>query len=170
MAVNYIPAGYHPVTPYLIVNRASEAIEFYKKAFGATEVMRFEEDGILGHAEIEIAGCRIMLGEEVPEWGNKSPLTLGGSPGGLHIYVKDVDQAFAQALNMGARQDHPVSDQFYGDRSGNLIDPFGHRWTLATHQEDVSPDELQRRFREFMAKMKASGDPSMAKSAEPAAR
>lgn len=170
MAVNYIPQGYHPVTPYLTVNRAGEAIEFYKKAFGATEVMRFEQDGILGHAEIEIAGCRIMLGEEMPEWGNKSPLTLGGSPSGLHIYVKDVDKAFAQALNTGARQEHPVTDQFYGDRSGNLIDPFGHRWTLATHKEDVSPDELQRRFREFMTKMKATGDHSMAKSAEPATR
>jgi PhnB protein len=153
MTVNYIPQGYHHITPYLTVNRASEAIEFYKKAFGATEVMRFEQDGILGHAEIQIADCRIMLGEEMPQWGNKSPLTLGGSPAGLHIYVKDVDQAFAQAVKAGARAEHPVSDMFYGDRSGNLVDPFGHRWTLATHKEDVSPDELQRRFREFMASM-----------------
>jgi len=170
MAVNYIPDGYQQVTPYLTVNRAGEAMEFYKTAFGATEVMRFEHNGVLGHAEIEIGGCRIMLGEEMPEWGNKSPQTLGGSPGGLHIYVKDVDQAFAQAIKAGARQEQPVTDQFYGDRSGNLIDPFGHRWTLATHKEDVSQDELQRRFREMMAKMIVTGDHSMAKPTEPATR
>jgi PhnB protein len=170
MTVNYIPEGYHPVTPYLTVNRAGEAIEFYKQAFGATEIMRFEQDGVLGHAEIEIAGCRVMLGEEMPQWGNKSPLTLGGSPSGLHVYVREVDSAFTQALKAGARQEQPVTDQFYGDRSGSLMDPFGHRWTLATHKEDVSPDELQRRFREFMASMKSAGDHSMAKSAEPATR
>jgi PhnB protein len=170
MAVNYIPEGYQPVTPYLTVNRAGEAIEFYQKAFGATEVMRFEQDGILGHAEIEIAGCRIMLGEEMPEWGNKSPLTLGGSSSGLHIYVKDVDQAFAQAIRAGAKQEHPVTDQFYGDRSGNLIDPFGHRWTVATHKEDVSAEELQRRFRDFMTKMKDDREATLAEAAESSRR
>jgi PhnB protein len=153
MAVKYIPEGYQHVTPYLTVNRAAEAIRFYQEAFGAREIMRFEQDGILGHAEIEIADCRIMLGEEMPSWGNKSPLTLGGTPSGLHIYVKDVDKAFAQAIRSGGRQEQPVTDQFYGDRSGTLIDPFGHRWTLATHKEEVSKDELHRRFKEEMAKM-----------------
>lgn len=169
MTVNYIPKGYQVVTPYLTINRAAEAIRFYQEAFGATEVMRFEHDGVLGHAEIQIGDCRIMLGEEMPEWGNKSPLTLGGSPGGLHIYVKDVDQAFARAIKAGARQEQPVTDQFYGDRSGNLIDPFGHRWTIATHKEDVSTEELQRRFTEFMASMKNAGS-TPAQPREPAAR
>lgn len=169
MTVSYIPRGYQVVTPYLTVNRAADAIRFYLEAFGATEVMRFEHDGVLGHAEIQIGDCRIMLGEEMPEWGNKSPLTLGGSPGGLHIYVKDVDQAFARAIKAGARQEQPVTDQFYGDRSGNLIDPFGHRWTIATHKEEVSKEELQRRFTEFMASMKNAGSPP-AQPREPAAR
>ena len=169
MTVNYIPKGYNVVTPYLTVNRAADAIRFYQDAFGATEVMRFEHEGVLGHAEIQVGDCRIMLGEEMPEWGNKSALTLGGSPGGLHISVKDVDQAFARAIKAGGRQEQPVTDQFYGDRSGNLVDPFGHRWTLATHKEDVAPEELKRRFQEFMASMKSSGQ-SAHKAAETAGR
>jgi PhnB protein len=166
MTVKYIPPGYHHVTPYLTVNNAAEAMQFYQKAFGAKEVMRFEQDGLFMHGEIQIADCRIMIGQEMPEWGNKSPLTLGGSPGGIHVYLEDVDQAFAQALKAGARQEHPVTDQFYGDRSGNLIDPFGHRWTLATHKEDLTPDQIKARFKEFMAKMHNSPEFSRAKAEE----
>lgn len=166
MTVNYIPPGYQHVTPYLTVNRAADAIRFYQEAFGATEVMRFEHDGILGHAEIQIADCRIMLGEEMPEWGNKSPTTLGGSPGGLHVYVKDVDRAFAQALKAGAKEEQPLTDQFYGDRSGSLVDPFGHRWTLATHKEDVPEGELQRRFHEFMAQMRNAPESGTARATQ----
>jgi PhnB protein len=168
MPVNYIPKGYQTVTPYLTVNNAAEAIQFYKDAFGAKEVMRFEHEGIIGHAEIEIGGSRVMLGEEMPEWGNKSPRTLGGSPAGLYVYLPDVDRAFAQAIKAGAKQEQPVTDQFYGDRTGSLIDPFGHRWTLGTHKEEVSPDELRRRFKESMAQMGKSQESSTKRTREPA--
>lgn len=166
MPVNYLPKGYQHVVPYLTVKGAAEAIRFYQDAFGATEVMRFEHDGIMGHAEIQIADCRIMLSDEMPEWGNKSPVTLGGSPGGIYLYVKDVDSTFARALKAGARQEQPVTDQFYGDRCGSLVDPFGHRWTLATHKQDFNPDQLQQRFHEFMAQMANTPDEVMARSAE----
>jgi PhnB protein len=151
---DFIAEGYQVVTPYLTVNNAAEAIKFYVKAFGAKEVMRFEEGGTFVHGEIAIGDCRIMIGEEMPQWGNKSPLTLGGSPAGLHIYVKDVDQAFAHAVKAGAKEEHAPTNMFYGDRSGSVIDPFGHRWTLATHKEDLNPEQLRQRFREFMASMK----------------
>ena len=153
MPVRHIPVGYHSVTPYLIVQGAADAIRFYQNAFGAKEVMRFEHAGSIGHAEILIGDSRIMLSDESPEWGNKSPKTLGGTPGGIALYVEDVDRVFAQALKAGATQVRQVEDQFYGDRSGTVLDPFGHQWSILTHKEDMSPDEMQRRFREFMEQM-----------------
>jgi PhnB protein len=153
MSPTHIPDGYHSITPYLVIKGAKEAIRFYQKAFGAKEVMRFEHEGEIAHAELEIAGSRVMLGEENPMWGNRSPLTLGGVAGGLAIWVPDVDQAFAQAVAAGGKAEQPPTDQFYGDRSGNLVDPFGHKWNICTHKEDIPMDEMQRRFRDFMAQM-----------------
>ena len=167
---DFIAKGYQVVTPYLTVNNAAEAIKFYVKAFGAKEVMRFEEDGVFVHGEIQIADCRVMIGEEMPNWGNKSPLTLGGSPGGLHIYVRDVDEAFAHAVKSGAKEEHPPTDMFYGDRSGNVIDPFGHRWTLATHKVDLSPEQLRQRFREFMASTRNAPPKATTRTPEHAGR
>src|SRR5215471_12856652 len=131
MAVNPIPKGYHAVTPYLIVKGAAQAIEFYKQAFGAVELMRFASpNGRIGHAEIKIGDSPIMLADEFPEMGYRGPLSLGGSTGGILLYVKDVDDCFLQALAAGGKMLKPVQDQFYGDRSGTLVDPFGHLWTL----------------------------------------
>ena len=144
--VNPIPEGYHSVTPYLIVKGAADAIEFYKKAFGATELFRMDQpDGRIGHAEIKIGDSAIMLADEFPELGHKSPPTLGGSPVSLLIYVEDVDAVFAQAIASGATEERPVEDKFYGDRGGSLIDPFGHIWHIATHIEDLSPEQMQER-------------------------
>ncbi len=151
MSVSPIPAGYHTATPYLIIKGAAEAIEFYKQAFGAEEVLRMEQpNGKLGHAEIKIGDSHIMMADEVPEMGFRGPETLGGSPVGILLYVKDVDSMFAQALAAGGKELKPLADQFYGDRSGTLTDPFGHVWTIATHVEDVPPEELNRRFEEMM--------------------
>jgi PhnB protein len=151
MPVSPIPAGYHTITPFITVRNAAKAIEFYKKALGATEVMRFEmPGGIVAHAEIEVAGSRVMLADEMPEWGNRGPESLGGATGGLCVYVPDVDAAFAKAVAAGAKVFKPVQDQFYGDRSGTVVDPFGHNWTLATHIEDVSVEEMQRRMAAMM--------------------
>lgn len=150
MPVSPIPAGYHSVTPYITVRNAAKAIEFYKAAFGATEVMRFEmPGGIVAHAEIEIGGSRIMLSDEMPEWGNRGPESLGGPTGGLCVYVPDADAAFARAVAAGAAVFKPVETQFYGDRSGTVNCPFGHRWTVATHVEDVSVEEMYKRFASF---------------------
>ncbi len=146
MAVKPIPEGYHSVTPYLIVKDASKAIEYYKKAFGATEIMRFPgPNNTVAHAEIQIGDSRIMLADEGQN-EYRSPQQLGGTPVSLMIYVNDVDKVFNQAVSAGAKQSRAVQDQFYGDRSGNLIDPFGHVWTVATHKEDVSEQEMQRRM------------------------
>jgi PhnB protein len=146
MAVKPIPDGYHTVTPYLIVSGAAGAIEFYKKAFGATEVMRMADpSGKVGHAEIKIGDSRIMLADEFPEMGARSPQSLGGSAVHMLLYVEDVDARFARAITAGAKTVRPVKDQFYGDRSGTLTDPFGHSWTIATHKEDVPAEELRRR-------------------------
>lgn len=146
MAVKPIPEGYHSVTPYLIVKGASRAIEFYKKAFGATEVMRFPgPNGTIAHAEIKIGDSVVMLADEgMGEY--RSPEAIGGSPVSLMIYVPDVDKTFEQAKKNGAKETRPVQDQFYGDRSGHLVDPFGHVWTVSTHKEDVSAEEMQRRM------------------------
>jgi PhnB protein len=147
MAVKPIPEGYHSVTPYLVVKGAARAIDFYKKAFGATEVMRFPgpNDTVM-HAEIQIGDSRIMLADEGVQGEYRSPQAIGGSPVSLMIYVNDVDKVFNQAVSAGAKTTRAVQDQFYGDRSGNLIDPFGHVWTVATHKEDVSAQEMQRRM------------------------
>ena len=147
-----IPEGYHSVTPYLIIKGASEAIDFYKKAFGATELFRMPApEGKIGHAEIKIGDSPIMLADEFPEMGYKSPQTLGGSPVSLMIYVADVDTVFKQAIAAGGKEQRPVKDQFYGDRSGTLEDPFGHVWHVATHKEDVSPEEMERRMKSYTA-------------------
>jgi PhnB protein len=146
MSVKPIPEGYSSVTPYLIVKGAAEALEFYKKAFGATEVVRMKMGDKIGHAEIRIGNSMVMLADEAPEMGAKSPSSLGGSPVGLCIYLEDVDAAAQKATAAGAKVVRPVQDQFYGDRSGTFEDPFGHVWTIATHKEDVSPDEMKRRM------------------------
>lgn len=151
--VKPIPEGYHSVTPYLSIKGAAEALEYYKKAFGAIELSRMEHDGKIGHAEIKIGDSPIMLADEFPEMDFVSPKTLGGSPVGLMIYVEDVDNIFKQAIEAGGVEKKPVQDQFYGDRSGTLTDPYGHVWTVATHKEDVSPEEIDKR----LAAAKASG-------------
>jgi PhnB protein len=148
MAVKPIPVGYHTLTPYINIKGAVEAIEFYKKAFGAKEIGRITmAGGTIAHAEIQIGDSKIMLAEESEQWGNKSPQALGGSPVCLCLYVEDVDAVFAQALAAGATVtgEMGVKDQFYGDRSGSVTDPFGHKWTVMTHKEDVSFEEMQKR-------------------------
>ena len=146
MAVKPIPEGYHSVTPYLIIEGAGEAIEFYKKAFGAKELFRFPTpDGKVGHAELKIGDSPIMLADAYPTMGYNSPKSLGGSPVSLMIYVEDVDTIFNQAVQGGATVKEAVTDKFYGDRSESLIDPFGHVWHLATHKEDVSMEEMENR-------------------------
>ena len=144
--VKPIPAGYHAVTPYLSIRAAAQAIEFYKKAFGAAEVMRMPgPDGKLGHAEIRIGDSRVMLSDEYPEMAFMGPQTRGGSTVHIHLYVKDVDATTARAVAAGAKLIRPIEDKFYGDRTGSIEDPFGHVWHLATHKEDLSMAELRRR-------------------------
>jgi PhnB protein len=146
MAVKPIPEGYHSVTPYLIVRGGGDAIEFYTKAFGATELFRFPApDGKIGHAEIKIGDSPIMLADEYPEMGYKSPQSIGGSPVSLMIYVEDVDTVFNRAVEAGGTVKEAVQDKFYGDRAGSLVDPFGHVWHVATHKEDISMEEMERR-------------------------
>jgi PhnB protein len=141
-----IPEGYHSVTPYLTIKDAARAIEFYKQAFGATEMFRMARpDGRVGHAELKIGDSPVMLSDEFPEMGARSPQTLGGTPVTIHLYVEDVDAVVRRAVGAGARLTRPVADQFYGDRNGSVTDPFGHVWWVATHQEDVPPDEMERR-------------------------
>ena len=151
--VNPIPTGYHSVTPYLIFKDAAKALDFYKNAFGATEVMRFPgPGGRIMHAELKIGDSHIMLADEFPEMGAVSPETVGGTPVSFVIYVENVDDRFRKAVAAGAKEKRAVADQFYGDRSGTLVDPFGHIWSISTHVEDVSLDEMKRR----MAKMPAA--------------
>lgn len=143
---NYIPAGYHTVTPYLIVRDGDHALDFYKQTFTATEVMRFPEPGgKLMHAEIKVGDSLIMLGDEHPEWNTLSPQTVGGTPVSLMLYAEDADAVFDRAVAAGAKVLQPVQNQFYGVRSGTILDPFGHQWTIGTHQEDVPMEELERR-------------------------
>jgi PhnB protein len=145
-AVKAIPEGYHTVTPYLILSGAVAAIAFYKKAFGAEEVMRINDPaGRIGHGEIKIGDSRLMLADEHPEIGALSPKTVSGSPVSIHLYVEDVDRAIERAVAAGANLVRPVADQFYGDRVGGIEDPFGYRWFIATHKEDLTIDEIQRR-------------------------
>jgi Uncharacterized protein conserved in bacteria len=146
MAAKPIPAGYHTVTPYLIINGAARALEFYKKAFGAEERVRMADPtGKIGHAEIQIGDSMVMLADEHPQMGYKGPSSPGVTPVSLHLYVQDVDAMGARAVAAGATVMRPIQDQFYGDRSGTFIDPFGHVWTISTHQEDIAPDEMARR-------------------------
>ena len=149
MPVQAKPEGYHSVTPYLIVDGAAEAIRWYEQAFGATEMLRLPMGDKLGHAEIRIGDSYVMLADEFPDMDIRGPRSRGGVTSSLMIYVEDVDAAFERAMTAGATVDRPVEDQFYGDRSGTIIDPFGHKWTLATHVEDVSADEMQRRMADF---------------------
>jgi PhnB protein len=142
-----VPPGYHTVTPYLIVRNAAQAIEFYKKAFGAVELMRFPgPNGAVMHAEVKIGDSPVMLADEMPGEGYVGPQSLGGAAVSMMLYVEDVDARFAQAVAAGATVKRPVADQFYGDRLGTLVDPFGHVWSLSTHKEDVSMEEMQRRL------------------------
>ncbi|MGH9682691.1 MAG: VOC family protein [Candidatus Acidiferrales bacterium] len=144
--VKPIPEGYHTATPYLIIKGAADAIEFYKKAFGATELMRMPgPGGKIGHAEIKIGDSPIMLADEAPEMNARSPQSFGGSPISILLYVEDVDAVFNRAVAAGAKVERPVADQFYGDRIGGLTDPFGHVWYISTHKEDVSPEEMKKR-------------------------
>jgi len=141
-----VPKGYHSVTPYLSVRGAAAAIEFYKRAFGAKEKVRMPDGERIAHAEIVVDGSHIMLADEYPERGFSAPQPGSKSPVGIMLYLKDVDAAAARAVEAGATLERPVEDQFYGDRLGGIIDPFGHRWYIATHKEDVSAKEMQRRM------------------------
>ncbi len=145
--VKAIPDGYHSVTPYLAVDDAASALTFYQRALGARERLRLPTpNGRVAHAEIDVSGSCIMLADACPEMGFRSPKTIGGTPVTLHLYVEDVDAVVQQAVASGAREVRPVQDQFYGDRSGTIEDPFGHLWHVATHKEDLSPEDLQRRL------------------------
>jgi PhnB protein len=151
-AISSIPDGFHAVTPYLTVRDAARAIEFYQRAFGATERGRLTmPDGKVGHAELAIGGSVVMLADEFPEFGNTSPQTLKGATAGLALYVTDVDAAFARAVAAGATVKEPVGDKFWGDRAGSVVDPFGHKWTLLTRIEDVPFSEMQRRMEKFFS-------------------
>jgi PhnB protein len=153
MAAKPIPDGYHSVTPYLVVQNGAKAIDFYKKAFGATELMRMPgPGGKIMHAELKIGDSPVMLADESPEMGHRSPQSLGGTPVSLLLYVNDVDAQFKQAVTAGATVQRPLRDEFYGDRTGTLIDPFGHIWSLSTHKEDLTPEEMQRRMQELIKK------------------
>jgi PhnB protein len=148
MALKPIPEGYHSVTPYLIVDGAARALDFYARAFGAEETVRMPgPGGKVAHAEMRIGDSIVMLADEAPQQNARGPKTIGGSPITLMIYVEDVDKVFARAVEEGATVQRPLANQFYGDRTGGVIDPFGHVWYLATHIEDVSPAEMERRMK-----------------------
>jgi PhnB protein len=154
--VSPVPEGYAAVTPYITITGASEAIAFYKKAFGAEEVMRMNgPDGKVMHAEIRIGGSVIMLHDENPQWKALSPKTIGGSASSIMLYVPDVDAVMKAAEQAGATVTMPAADQFYGDRCGNITDPFGHKWAIATHIEDVAPDEIERRAKAMFSGQKS---------------
>ncbi len=160
MSVKAIPDGYHSVTPYLIVDGAEEAIRFYERAFGATEVLRLPMGDKIGHAEIKIGDSFIMLSDEWPDYGKLGPKARGGATSSLMIYLDDVDAAYDRAIAAGATAERPVENQFYGDRSGTVIDPFGHSWTLSTHVEDLSEEEIQRRMAEWSQSMQPEAEPA----------
>jgi len=150
---NPIPAGYHTATPYLTLNECARAIDFYKKAFGAQEIVRMEAPGgKIGHAEIKIGDSMIMLSDEMAAGGNRAPASLGGTTASVFLYLTDVDTTYKQAVDAGAKADMPPADMFWGDRFGRLTDPFGHSWALATHIEDVAPAEMQKRMQAEMAR------------------
>lgn len=154
MAVKPVPDGYHTVTPYIIVKGAAKALEFYQQAFGANvHICMDGPGGAIMHAEFRIGDSQVMLADEFPQMGAVSPTTLGGTPFGICLYVPDCDAMFDRAVAAGAKVERPLADQFYGDRSGTVLDPFGHKWTIATHIEDVSPAEMKRRGEEMMKQM-----------------
>lgn len=153
MTVKPVPEGYHSVTPYLAIDGAAEAIDWYVRALGATELFRMERDGKIGHAEIRIGDSPIMLADEWPGMNHLGPKTRGGATASFMVYVEDVDAAFRRALDAGATEAQPIEDKFYGDRSGTLTDPFGHVWTIATHVEDVSEEEMGRRMKAMQTEM-----------------
>jgi len=149
-----IPKGYHSITPYLVVNDAKRAIEFYQHAFGAQEIVKMDgPNGKIMHAELKIGDSMLMLADENPASGSTSPKTLRGTAAGIMLYVDNVDNVFKQAVSAGAKADQQPSDMFWGDRYGKLTDPFGHSWSVATHIEDVPPQEMAKRAKEAMAKM-----------------
>jgi PhnB protein len=153
-SVRPIPEGFHTITPTLTVRNAAKAIDFYKKALGAQELMRMASpDGKIGHAELRIGDSIIFLSDEMPNMGCKSPETVGGSTGTLYLYVQDVDRAFQQAVDAGGKVTMPVSDMFWGDRHGSFVDPFGHTWSLSTHKEDLTADQIEERAKAFFAQM-----------------
>jgi PhnB protein len=142
-----IPEGYNSITPYLVIKGAAAAIDFYKQAFGAVEIMRMPQpDGRVGHAELKFGNSIVMMADEYPEMQVVGPKTLGNTSVGLLLYLDDVDKAVERAVSLGATIKKPIADQFYGDRTGTIEDPFGHKWTLAVHIEDVTPEEMQRRM------------------------
>ena len=156
--VKPIPDGFHTATPTLVVNNANEAIEFYKKAFGANEIYRFPTpDGKIMHAMIQIGNSFVMMTDEFPSMGARSPTTIGGSAGSIHLYVEDADKVYKQAVEVGAAPTMPLMDAFWGDRYGMIVDPYGHAWAIATHQKDMSPDELKKAGEEFCANMDKQG-------------
>lgn len=159
MSVQPVPEGYPRITPYLCVDGAAAAIDFYVSVLGATERMRMPApDGRIGHAELELGNSVIMLADEYPEMNFRSPKAVGGTPITLHAYVEDVDAVFTKALARGAKELSPVKDEFYGDRTGQLEDPFGHRWNLATHVEDVPEEEMEKRAKEALRAMESAPD------------
>lgn len=156
MGVKAIPEGYHSVTPYLVVDGAAEAIRWYAQVFGATEALRLPMGDKIGHAEIKIGDSFVMLSDEWPDYGKLGPKARGGATSSLMIYLDDVDAAFDKAVAAGASVERPVEDQFYGDRSGTIVDPFGHSWTLATHVEDLSEEEIQQRMAQWTKEMESA--------------
>ena len=149
--VNYIPKGYNTITPYLVIKGAAKAIEYYKNVFGAKVVVRMDgTNGLVGHAEVQIGDSRFMLADENPQVGHRSAETIGASPVSLYVYLPDCDKVVEKAVASGAKILKPVADQFYGDRSGFLQDPFGHLWGIATHVEDVSDSEMKERMKKMM--------------------
>lgn len=161
MATQTTPAGYHTVTPYLIVDNAAKALEFYQKALNAKEIYRLPTPGDksgkkISHAEIRIGDSQLMLSDEYPDMDALGPKSLGGTPASFLIYVDDVDKAFDQAVKAGGKAVQPVENQFWGDRTGTLVDPFGHKWTLGTHVEDVPPNEMQKRMDDWSKKHKTA--------------
>lgn len=157
MSVKPIPDGYHTLTPYMTVRDAARAIDFYKKAFGAVErgVMKGPEGKVM-HAELTIGDSIFMVADEFPEYGSLSPQSTGGAGMGLHIYLEDVDSAFDRAVQAGASVEMPVSDMFWGDRYGKLADPFGHKWSIATHKRDMSPQEMEEEMKAQMPMQKSA--------------
>jgi uncharacterized glyoxalase superfamily protein PhnB len=152
---NAIPEGFHTVTPHLVIKGAGKALEFYKKAFGAEELFQMPgPGGAIMHAEMKIGNSHVMINDEMPDYGALSPQTIGGTAVTLHLYVNDVDAFFKRAIQAGAKEEMAVADMFWGDRYGKLVDPFGHKWSIATHKEDVSPEEMGRRMEKEFGKGK----------------